>query len=40
MSTLKDLAVAEDYQSKEIGTQLLSVELEALQTKRGARETL
>lgn len=33
MSTLEDLAVAEDYQNKRIGTQLLGVELEALQTK-------
>jgi ribosomal-protein-alanine N-acetyltransferase len=36
MTTLEDLAVAKDYQSKGIGKQLLKTELEALK-KRGAK---
>ena len=36
MATLEDLAVAEEYQGKGIGTQLLSVELEAMK-RRGSK---
>lgn len=39
MATLEDLAVAEEYQGKGIGTQLLSVELEALR-KKGSKAVL
>ncbi len=36
MATLEDLAVAKEYQNKGVGSQLLSVELEALK-KRGSK---
>ncbi len=36
MAALEDLAVAKEYQGKGVGTQLLSVELEALK-KRGSK---
>ena len=34
MATLEDLAVAKEYQNKGVGSQLLSVELEALKKRR------